>query len=116
MTERQFLSRAARRSLATELTRRSLGAFHAEAFAIMHGGERMIPGNHVDAMVHVLQQLALGTLKRVLITLPPRHGKSELVSGSFPSWLLGHDPKAKVTIVSYGAEGSVRPNAPTVRP
>ncbi|SFP84171.1 phage terminase large subunit [Sphingomonas rubra] len=101
------LSPAARRHLAAEITRRSLGAFHAEAFRMMHGGERISPGPHVDAMVHVLERLASGDLKRLVITLPPRHGKSELVSGSFPAWVLGHDPAAKITVVSYGQDLSI---------
>ena len=98
------LSPAARRKLALEITRRSLGRFHTEAFKMMHGGETMAPGLHIDAMVHVLEQLALGTITRLIITLPPRHGKSELVSGSFPAWLVGHDLGAKVSVVSYGLE------------
>lgn len=104
MTTPPELSPAVRRRLADEITRRSLGAFHAEAFRMMHGGERIAPGPHIDAMVHVLEQLARGDIKRLVITMPPRHGKSELVSGSFPAWLLGHDRKAKVTVVSYGLE------------
>jgi predicted phage terminase large subunit-like protein len=90
-----------------ETVRRSLGHFHGEAFRMLHGGEALAPGPHIDAMVHVLEQLASGDINRLIITLPPRHGKSELVSGSFPAWLLGHDPKAKVTIVSYGLDLSV---------
>lgn len=98
------LSAEARRRLADEITRRSLGAFHAAAFRIHHGNEALAPGPHIDAMVHVLERLARGDLKRLIITLPPRHGKSELVSCAFPAWILGHDPTAKVTIVSYGLE------------
>lgn len=98
------LSQELRRQLADELTRRSLGHFHAQAFSILHGGQRISPGPHLEAMVHVLEQLASGEIKRLVITIPPRHGKSELASVSYPAWLLGHDPGAKVTIVSYGLE------------
>lgn len=71
---------------------------------MMHGGEKITPGNHIDAMVHCLEQLACGGIRKLIITLPPRHGKSELVSGAFPAWVLGNDPNAKLTIVSYGTE------------
>jgi predicted phage terminase large subunit-like protein len=98
------LSPLARRTLADAVTRRSLGHFHAEAFRMLHGGEAITPGNHIEAMVHRLEQLAAGTIRKLIITLPPRHGKSELVSGSFPAWVLGNDPKSKLTIVSYGSE------------
>lgn len=98
------LSPDARRALHDELLRRSLGHFHAEAFAMLHGGQALEPGHHIDAMVHVLEQVALGTIKRLIITLPPRQGKSELVSGSFGAWLMGNDPAAKVTVASYGMD------------
>lgn len=99
-----YLSPWARRELFREMTRRSLGRFHAEAFRILHGGEEITPGPHIDAMVHRLEQLATGQIRKLIITVPPRHGKSELVSGAFPAWVLGNDPKAKLTIVSYGSE------------
>jgi predicted phage terminase large subunit-like protein len=102
MTDPFALSPAGKRALYREVVRRSLGAFHIEAFRMLHGGEPLVPGQHIDAMVHVLEQLALGDIKRLVINLPPRHGKSELISGSFAAWVLGNDPKAKVTIVSYG--------------
>ena len=97
-----MLSPRAQRVLSDELTRRSLKHFHAAAFAMMHGGEQIVPLPHLDAMTHVLQQLARGEINRLIITIPPRHGKSEMTSCSFPAWVLGHDPKAKLTIVSYG--------------
>lgn len=97
------LSPAARKGLVAEATRRSLGLFHREAFRMLHG-EAMIPGNHVDAMVYQLERLARGEIRKLLITLPPRHGKSELVSGSFPAWIVGNDPGTKVMVVSYGQD------------
>jgi len=41
---------------------------------------------------------------RLIVTLPPRHGKSEKVSIRFPAWFLGRNPDKKVVQVSYGAE------------
>jgi len=38
---------------------------------------------------------------RVIIQMPPRHGKSEFVSGYFPSWYLGMFPDRKVVLASY---------------
>lgn len=93
-----------RRALYDELLRRSLGHFHSEAFSILHGGEQIEPGPYIEAMVHVLEQVARGDIKRLIITLPPRHGKSELVSGSFGAWLMGNDPTVKVTVASYGMD------------
>ena len=40
---------------------------------------------------------------RLCISLPPRHGKSELVSRVMPLWLYSRYPQAQVIQVSYGA-------------
>ena len=42
--------------------------------------------------------------KRIMIWVPPQHGKSELVSRLFPSWVLGKNPKAKIIQSSYGQD------------
>ncbi len=38
-----------------------------------------------------LCKVATGDIKRLIITKPPRHGKSELCSRVFPPWYLGND-------------------------
>ena len=42
-----------------------------------------------------------GTIKRLVITMPPRHGKSELASIQFPAWYLGRNPDKRVILASY---------------
>lgn len=41
---------------------------------------------------------------RLMISLPPRHGKSFIASERFPAWFLGRDPRRKVIAASYGQE------------
>lgn len=41
---------------------------------------------------------------RLIITLPPRFGKSELATRRYPGWVLGRNPDWNVGIVSYSAE------------
>jgi len=41
---------------------------------------------------------------RIILTLPPRHGKSQLSSIYFPAWALGKYPDLKVILATYGAE------------
>ena len=41
---------------------------------------------------------------RLLIFMPPRHGKTELVSKHFPAWVLGKQPNSRVILASYGAD------------
>src|SRR5438128_2130980 len=40
---------------------------------------------------------------RLILTLPPRVGKSQLASRHYPGWLLGRHPDWNIGIVSYGA-------------
>jgi predicted phage terminase large subunit-like protein len=52
----------------------------------------------------VLQRVADGDLKRVIIQCPPRHGKSLQASRLFPAYYLRRHPNRWVGLSSYGAE------------
>jgi predicted phage terminase large subunit-like protein len=52
----------------------------------------------------VLQRVADGELKRVMVFMPPRHGKSELVSRLFSAYYLYRHPEQFVGISSYAAD------------
>src|SRR5687767_10879465 len=47
---------------------------------------------HSDVLINVLQRVADGELKRVMIFLPPRHSKSETVSRLFSAYFLYRYP------------------------
>ena len=98
------LDPALRNSLADELCRRSLLAFHMRGFETGHPGQQLAMAPYLDAMCLQLERLYSGECSRLIITVPPRHGKSELASVSFPAWALGHNPSLKFMIVSYGLE------------
>lgn len=59
---------------------------------------------HCEILAAVLQRVADGELRRVLVFMPPRHGKSELVSRLFTAYWLYRRPHQWVSICSYGAE------------
>ena len=52
------------------------------------------------------QQLLEGKLgtDRLMIFVPPQHGKSEIVSRKFPAWALGVNPLLKIVGSSYSAD------------
>lgn len=50
-----------------------------------------------------LDKLERGEIKKLMIFVPPQHGKSELSSRRFPAKLLGSDPNRKVGLISYNA-------------
>ena len=44
---------------------------------------------------------------RICVNMPPRHGKSQLVSIYFPAWFLGKNPDKKVLMVSHTTDLAV---------
>ena len=39
-----------------------------------------------------------------MVFMPPRHGKSQVVSKKFPAWYLGRNPNNEIIITSYAAD------------
>lgn len=58
---------------------------------------------HHRALAAVLEEVERGGYKRVIITFPPRHGKSELATRRFPAWCIGRDPYRHLMIGSYNS-------------
>jgi predicted phage terminase large subunit-like protein len=61
-------------------------------------------------LLHVASILATELTRgdaRIIVELPPRHGKSELISINTPIWFLDHFPWANVILTTYAAELSV---------
>lgn len=50
-----------------------------------------------------LEKCYKGEITRLIINIPPRHWKSELVSKCFPLWWMGKDPTAKIGVTWYSA-------------
>ncbi len=59
---------------------------------------------HIKAIVKALSDIESGKKKRLIINMPPRHGKSELGSKIFPLWALGKNPKREIIVSSYNKE------------
>lgn len=65
------------------------------------------PAPHLDLLSSKFVDSAFGRNRgRLIVTLPPRHGKSEHSSHYAPVWYLDQFPERRFTIVSYGAEFS----------
>lgn len=59
---------------------------------------------HCAVLADVLERVAQGQQQRVMVFMPPRHGKSELVSRIFPAYYLAKHPEAWVGLTSYAAD------------
>jgi len=67
-------------------------------------GGRWIPYKHLLLLNRKLVDVAAGRIRRLMVFMPPRHGKSELVSRYFPAWFLGWWPNESVILTSYEAD------------
>ena len=84
------------------LARHSFGVF-------AHMGIRILLGSnappkslwHVQAMAHVVSDIAKGHCRRAIVTVPPRHLKSTVVTVEHIAWRIGQDPTLKILLVSY---------------
>jgi hypothetical protein len=76
----------------------SLRSFIAEAYP-RYGFHRW-----AEVLIELLQQVADGQLSRLIVTCPPRLGKSLLVSKLFPAYFLQRYPQLFAAIASYSAE------------
>jgi predicted phage terminase large subunit-like protein len=61
-------------------------------------------GKHLDVLDSTLMKVSSGELKRVIVTMPPRHGKSERVSKKFPAWHVGRNPNDEIILASYSVD------------
>lgn len=59
---------------------------------------------HHRLIAERLEAVERGEIKRLMIFMPPRHGKSELASRRFPAWYLGRKPKAEIIAASYNSD------------
>ena len=52
---------------------------------------------------HVLTLFAEGKIKKLMVFMPPQHGKSEGSTRRLPAYMLGRNPDNKIAVVSYSA-------------
>ena len=64
-------------------------------------------GKHHRILADMLMDIEQGNKDRICVNIPPRHGKSQLVSIMFPAWYLGRNPGKKVMMVSHTTDLAV---------
>ena len=64
-------------------------------------------GRHHRLLANMLMDIEQGNKDRICVNIPPRHGKSQLVSIMFPAWFLGRNPTKKVMMVSHTTDLAV---------
>jgi len=64
----------------------------------------MLVGDHHRIIAEAFDRVVAGKCKRLMIAMPPRHGKSQMGSYLFPAYLMGRRPDAKLIVGSHTAE------------
>lgn len=58
---------------------------------------------HLRLIQHHLEGIMTGRIRRLMIMVPPRHGKSELTTIHWPAYLLQRWPHRRVVVAAYNA-------------
>lgn len=65
---------------------------------------------HHRLLCEYLERWAFGDIKRLIVSMPPRTGKSELVSRRLPAWIFGRNPDAQIISASYSMDLATKMN------
>lgn len=104
---RRAIARTASPALRSQLVRaerqlamdKSPGALAA---VLTNGREMQAP--HLDLIDQAFIDMAEGRCDRVMLNMPPRHGKSRRASRWGPLWYLRRNPSHRMMIASYSAD------------
>src|SRR3989440_12915170 len=83
-------------------------SFVRKVFHVLHPGASFDMNWHIYAIAHVLEQVRLGKIKRLIVNVPPRSLKSIMSSVAFPAFILGHDPTKRLIGASYSADLAIK--------
>ena len=97
--ERRAAGAAIRAEARRELARRDYTAY----CRYVHRN-KWEPGPHHLLISDKLQAVMRGEIKRLMVWMPPRHGKSMQITETLPSYYLGKRPDDQVICVSYGVD------------
>lgn len=81
--------------------RGDLATFVEQAFGTLEPGTAFSANWHYEHLCWSLARVLRGELRRLIINVPPRSGKSIIASVAFPMFALGHDPSRRIICVSH---------------
>jgi len=64
-------------------------------------GSRYMPARHHLALAAALEQVEAGEWLNLMVSMPPRHGKTELTTKRMLAWFVGRDPTRSVAVGTY---------------
>jgi hypothetical protein len=87
--------------LSNPIDKHTLARSSPAGFAWVASDEQWVVAPHLRILSEKIVDVASGRCPRLIVTMPPRHGKSELISKYTPAWFLGNFPDKKVMLASY---------------
>jgi len=94
------MNRVGQKQAAKELLSRKAARADLEEF-IRYTMPSYEPGPHHGMVIKAVAEAASKDNRRLIITIPPRHGKSEIVSVRLPAWYMGKWPTRQIICATY---------------
>ena len=87
---------------------RSLYEFVKQGWHVLEPDAPFDPAWHIAYLCELLEQVAAQKLRRLIVNMPPRYGKSLIINVFFPAWLWVRDPSRRMMSASYAAALSTK--------
>ena len=84
------------------MLREDFKSFVIKVFKEVSPAPQYLDNWHIDLICSELIDMMEGKQNRLIINIPPRHMKSIICSVALPAFILGHNPKTSIIVVSYG--------------
>lgn len=94
-----------------EMARRELARKHIIPFVTRFKPDYKVGWVHkvfAAKLEKFYEDVKAGKQPRLMLFLPPRAGKSEVISNNFPSWILGKEPTWEIIMASHTVDLPVR--------
>lgn len=86
----------------------TLREFVSKAWDVIDPANPLIPGWHTDYLCEYLSLVTEGEIRKLLINIPPRNGKSNLITIIWPVWSWIQRPSLRWIFCSYSASLSTK--------
>jgi len=90
-----------------------LGDFVRDGWHVLEPGTAYRHGWHIDAVCEHLEAVAFGQIRNLLITIPPGHMKSLIVSVFWPAWMWSWRATWRGIFSSYDSTLAIRDSTKT---
>jgi hypothetical protein len=87
--------------ISVKIAEKSLYEFFKQTWPIIEGTTPFIDSWHIQTISEHLEACYKRDIKNLLINVPPRTGKTNLISVVFPAWVWLHNPEEKFMYASY---------------